>query len=118
MTMTPMMHFSVMGLTEASVGLLYALLEFAGKEHRSRNLPDKGTAPTHNIRIHFSQITVKPTSLHSLPHPSATCIRTTMRDIDSNSAAIVMELWDTARYEGDNFYANFGQVTLDRYVCL
>ena len=41
-----------------------------------------------------------------------------MRDIDSNSAAIVMELWDTARYEGDNFYANFGQVTLDRYVCL
>ena len=71
-----------------------------------------------NNQNSFLTLTVKQTHIHSLPYPFCLLPYETMRDIDSNSAAIVMELWDTARYEGDNFYANFGQVTLDRYVCL
>eukprot|EP00522_Entomoneis_paludosa_P010100 CAMPEP_0172466934 /NCGR_PEP_ID=MMETSP1065-20121228/57489_1 /TAXON_ID=265537 /ORGANISM="Amphiprora paludosa, Strain CCMP125" /LENGTH=237 /DNA_ID=CAMNT_0013223907 /DNA_START=507 /DNA_END=1220 /DNA_ORIENTATION=- len=37
-----------------------------------------------------------------------------MRPMHLPSVNIVLELWDTARFEGPNFYATFGKVTLKR----
>ena len=97
------------------VGTVMSLVESDAKNMES--FQQGHSTDTHHQNS-FLTLTVKQTSLHSQSLTYPFCIyyyhSTTMREIDSNSAAIVMELWDTARYEGDNFYANFGQVTLDR----